>query len=43
MAVALQESIFNSFADLVGLGLPGSQTNGGNLVPCVQGVSLPII
>jgi hypothetical protein len=41
VAVALQESILNGFTDLVGLGLPGTETNSGNLVPGVQGISLP--
>ena len=43
MAVALQESILDGLAHFVGLGLPGSQTNGGDLGPGVQGVCLPVV
>ena len=42
MAVTLQESILHGFTHFVGLGLPGSQTNGGNLGPGVQGVGFSV-
>lgn len=41
VAVALQKSILDGLTDLVGLGLPGTETNGRDLVPGVQGVGLP--
>lgn len=42
VTVALQQGIPNSHADLIGLGLPSSQANGGDLVTSVEGVSLPV-
>jgi hypothetical protein len=41
VAIALQQSVLNGLSDLVGLGLPCSKTNGRDLVPSVEGVSLP--
>lgn len=42
VTVACQQGVLHSLADLIGLGLPGAQANGGDLVPGVEGVSLPI-
>lgn len=41
MAIALQQSGFDGLSDFVGLRLPGTETDCGNLVPRVQGVGLP--
>jgi hypothetical protein len=41
VTIALQEGILDSLPDLIGLGLPSSQTDGGDLVTGVNGVSLP--
>jgi hypothetical protein len=41
VAVTLQQGILDSLADLIGLGLPSSQTDGGDLVTGVEGVCLP--
>jgi hypothetical protein len=41
VTVALQQSVLNGLSDLVGLGLPCSKTKSGDLVPGVEGVSLP--
>lgn len=41
VAVTLQEGVLDSLADLIGLGLPSSQTDGGDLVTGVEGVCLP--
>lgn len=41
VTVSLQESILDGLSDLVGLGLPGTETNGGDLVAGVEGVDLP--
>ena len=42
VAVATQESVLNGLADLIGLGLPGTQTNGRDFGARVEGVGLPI-
>jgi hypothetical protein len=42
MAVTLQQSSFDGLSDFVGLRLPGTETDCGNLVTRVQGVGLPI-
>lgn len=41
VTVSLQESILDGLSDLVGLRLPGTKTNGGDLVTGVEGVDLP--
>lgn len=41
VTVSLQESILDGLSDLVGLGLPGTETNGGDLGAGVEGVDLP--
>ena len=41
VTVARLQGILDSHAHLVGLGLPGTQTNGGDLVTGVKGVGLP--
>ena len=41
VAVPLQQGVLDSLTDLIGLGLPSSQTDGGNLVTGVEGVCLP--
>lgn len=43
MAIASKQSSFHGVANLVGLGLPGSQANGRDLVARVEGISLPTI
>lgn len=40
VAVALQQGVLDSLTDLIGLGLPGSQTDGGDLVAGVESVGL---
>ena len=42
VTVALQESILDGLSDLVGLGLPGTKADGGDLVTGVEGVNLPM-
>lgn len=42
MTVASQESVLDCLADLIGLGLPGTKTDGRNLGAGVEGVSLPV-
>lgn len=42
VSVALEQGILDSLADLIGLGLPGAEANGGDLVTGVEGVGLPI-
>lgn len=42
VTVTLQQGILDSDPDLIGLGLPGTQANGGDLVTGVKGVSLPL-
>lgn len=42
MAVALLQGDLDGLADLVGLGLPGAQANGGDLVARVEGEGFPI-
>lgn len=42
VAVAPQQSVLDGLADLVGLGLPGTQTDGGDLVTRFESVGLPI-
>lgn len=42
VAVAPQQSVLNGLADLIGLGLPGTQTNSRDFGTCVEGVGLPI-
>jgi hypothetical protein len=41
VAVTLQQGVLYSLTDLIGLGLPSSQTNSGDLVTGVEGVCLP--
>lgn len=41
VTVALQQGVLDRLADLIGLGLPGSQADGGDLVTGVEGVGLP--
>lgn len=41
VAVTLQQGVLDGLANLIGLGLPGSQTDGGDLVTGVEGVRLP--
>lgn len=41
MTVALQQSVLDGLSDLIGLGLPGTKTNSGDLVTGVEGVHLP--
>jgi len=40
VTVALQQGVLNSLADLVGLRLPGTKTDGGNLIAGVKSVGL---
>lgn len=40
MAITLQQSNFDGLSDFVGLRLPSTETDGGNLVTRVQGVGL---
>jgi hypothetical protein len=42
MAITLQQSNFDGLSDFVGLRLPGTETDCGDLVTRVQGVGLPI-
>lgn len=42
VTVALLQGDLDSLADLVWLGLPGTETNGGDLVAGVEGVELPV-
>ena len=42
VAVAPQQSVLDGLADLIGLGLPGTQTNGRDFGARVEGVGLPI-
>lgn len=42
MTVSPQQSILNGFADLVGLGLPGTEANGGDFSASVEGVGFPM-
>jgi len=42
VTVALQQGILHSNPNLIGLGLPGTKANGGNLVTGVEGVSLSV-
>lgn len=41
VTVALQKGVLDSLADLIGLRLPGAQTDGGDLVAGVESVGLP--
>jgi hypothetical protein len=41
VTVASKKSVLDGFADLVGLGLPGTQTNTGHLGASVQGEHRP--
>jgi hypothetical protein len=40
VAVALQQGVLDGLADFIGLGLPGSQADGGDLVTGVEGIGL---
>jgi hypothetical protein len=42
VAVTGEKGVLHSLANLIGLGLPCSQTDGGDLGAGVKGVSLPI-
>jgi hypothetical protein len=42
VAVTLQQGILDSLTDLIGFGLPSSQTDGGDLVTGVEGVCLSV-
>jgi hypothetical protein len=42
VAVALQQGVLDGLAHFIGLGLPGAQTDGGDLVAGVEGVGLPV-
>jgi len=42
VTVSSQESVLDGLADLIGLGLPGTKTNGRDLGAGVEGVSLPV-
>lgn len=42
VAVAPQQSVLDGLTDLIGLGLPGTQTNGRDFGTRVEGVGLPI-
>ena len=42
VAVALQQGILDGLADFIGLGLPSTQANGGDLVAGVESVGLPM-
>jgi hypothetical protein len=42
VTVSGEEGVLHGLADLIGLGLPCAQTNGGDLVAGVEGVGLPI-
>lgn len=42
MTVSGEKGVLHGLADLIGLGLPCTQTDGGDLVAGVEGVSLPI-
>lgn len=41
VTVTLQKGVLDGLADLIGLGLPGTKTDSGNLVPGVESVDLP--
>lgn len=40
--VALEQGVLDGLTDFVGLGLPGAQADGGDLVARVEGVGLPV-
>lgn len=42
VAVALQQGDLDGLADLIGLGLPSTQANGGDLVAGVESIGLPV-
>jgi hypothetical protein len=42
VAVARQQGVLDGLAHFIGLGLPGAQANGGDLVARVEGVGLPM-
>lgn len=42
VAVALQQGVLDGLAHFIGLGLPGAQADGGDLVARVEGVGLPM-
>ena len=42
VAVAALDGMLHSCTDLIGTGLPSTQSNGGNLAASVEGESLPV-
>lgn len=42
MAIALEQGVLHSLANLIWLGLPGTQTDGGNLVAGIKGEDFPM-
>lgn len=42
VTVALQQGVLDGNPDLIGLGLPSTQTNGGDLITGVKGVGLSV-
>jgi hypothetical protein len=42
MTVSSEKGVFDGLTDLIGLGLPCSQTDGGDFSAGIEGIGLPI-